>query len=71
MITNLRMDPFERAFDESSGYNHWLNERMYILTPSIAFVANWMESFKQFPPRMKPGTFSLDQVMEATTGGKK
>jgi arylsulfatase A-like enzyme len=71
MITNLRMDPFERAFDESSGYNHWLNERMYILTPSIAFVANWMESFKEFPPRMKPGTFSLDQVMEATTGGKR
>jgi len=69
MITNLRMDPFERAFDESSGYNHWLNERMYILTPSIAFVAAWMESFKEFPPRMKPGTFGLDQVMEAATSG--
>ncbi len=69
MITNLRMDPFERAFDESSGYDNWLNERMYILTPSIAFVSKWMESFKEFPPRMKPGTFGLDQVMEAATKG--
>jgi len=69
MITNLRMDPFERAYDESSGYNHWLNQRMYLLTPSIAFIANWMESFKKFPPRMKPGSFGLDQVMEAATKG--
>jgi hypothetical protein len=30
-----------------------------------------MESFKQFPPRMKPGTFGLEQVMEAAVGGKK
>jgi arylsulfatase len=71
MITNLKMDPFERAFDESTGYNHWLNERMYILTPATSFVAGWMESFKEFPPRMKPGSFSLDRVMEAATSGKK
>jgi arylsulfatase len=71
MITNLKMDPFERAFDESTGYNHWLNERMFILTPATSFVAGWMESFKEFPPRMKPGSFSLDRVMEAATGGKK
>jgi arylsulfatase len=71
MITNLKMDPFERACDETNGYNHWYNARMYVLSPSIAFVANWMESFKQFPPRMKPGTFGLEQVMESATGGKK
>lgn len=71
MITNLKMDPFERAYDETNGYNHWYNSRMYVLSPSIAFVANWMESFKQFPPRMKPGTFGLEQVMESATGGKK
>ena len=71
MITNLRMDPFERAFDESSNYNHWLNERMFILSPSIAFVAKWIESFKEFPPRMKPGTFGLDQVMEKAMSGAK
>jgi arylsulfatase len=71
MITNLKMDPFERAFDESTGYNHWLNERMFILTPATSFIAGWMESFKQFPPRMKPGSFSLDRVMEAATSGKK
>jgi arylsulfatase len=44
---------------------------MYILTPATSFVAGWMESFKEFPPRMKPGSFSLDRVMEAATSGKK
>jgi hypothetical protein len=24
-------------------------------------------SFREFPPRMKPGSFSLDRVMEAVT----
>jgi arylsulfatase len=33
-------------------------------------VANWLSSFKQFPPRQKPGSFSLDQVMDQlATGG--
>jgi hypothetical protein len=26
------------------------------------FVAQWLSSFKEYPPRQKPGTFSLDQV---------
>jgi len=32
--------------------------------PAQAFVANWLASFKQFPPRQKPASFSLDQVMQ-------
>jgi arylsulfatase len=27
-------------------------------------VAKFLESFKEFPPRQKPGSFSIDQVME-------
>ena len=27
----------------------------------------WLLSFREFPPRMKPGSFSLDRVMEAMT----
>jgi arylsulfatase len=30
-------------------------------------VANWLQSFKDFPPRQKPGSFNLDRVMEAVT----
>jgi len=65
MLTNLRMDPFERAFDESIGHTHWATERLFMLAPASAFVADWLQSFREFPPRMKPGSFSLERVMEA------
>ena len=67
MLTNLRMDPFERASDESIGHAVWASERMFVLAPASAFVAQWISSFREFPPRMKPGSFSLDRVMESMT----
>jgi len=68
MITNLRMDPFERAFDQTSGYVHWQTERIFAIAPASAYIAKWLQSFREFPPRMKPATFSLEQVMEAASG---
>jgi arylsulfatase len=67
MLTNLRMDPFERASDESTGHPQWAAERMFVLAPAAAYVGNWIQSFREFPPRQKPGSFSLDRVMEAVT----
>jgi hypothetical protein len=28
-----------------------------------------LQSFREFPPRQKPGSFNLDRVMEAVTTG--
>jgi arylsulfatase len=28
-------------------------------------VGRWLQSFKEFPPRQKPGSFNLDRAMEA------
>ena len=67
MLTNLRMDPFERAFDQTIGYTHWQTERIFAIAPASAYIAKWLESFREFPPRMKPATFSLERVMEAAT----
>jgi arylsulfatase A-like enzyme len=67
MITNLRMDPLERASDESVGHPIWAAERMFALAPAGFYIGQWLQSFREFPPRMKPGSFSLDRVMEAVT----
>jgi arylsulfatase len=67
MLTNLRMDPLERASDESISHPLWASERMFVLAPASAYVAEWLQSFREFPPRMKPGSFSLDRVMESVT----
>jgi len=32
-------------------------------------VGEWLQSFKNYPPRMKPASFNLDQVMKNLTEG--
>jgi arylsulfatase len=34
-------------------------------------VGNWLQSFKEFPPRQKPGSFNLNRVMEAVSAGSQ
>ena len=65
MLTNLRMDPFERAEHESIGYNRWWVDHMFMFAPAAAIVGEWLQSFREFPPRQKPGSFNLDRVMES------
>ena len=71
LLCNLRMDPFERAEYEGMDYERWYIEHMFAFAPSAAYVGQWMQSFREFPPRMKPGSFSLDRVMESITASHK
>jgi arylsulfatase len=34
------------------------------MVPAQAFVAQHLATYREFPPRQKPGTFSLDRVLE-------
>jgi len=72
LLTNLRMDPFERAEHENTmGYQRWYIEHMWAFAPAGAYVGQWLQSFKDFPPRQKPGSFNLDRVMETVMAGAK
>jgi arylsulfatase len=66
-LFNLRADPFERADHEGMGYARWRIDRIYGLVPAQVFVRSWLESFKEFPPRQKPGSFNLGDAMEKLT----
>lgn len=68
-LFNLRSDPFERADHEGIDYERWRVDRMFLLVPAQAFIAQWIQSFKEFPPRQKPASFSIDQVMQKLTEG--
>ncbi|MFK7877127.1 MAG: sulfatase-like hydrolase/transferase, partial [Paracoccaceae bacterium] len=69
-LTNLRMDPFERAKkEEAMGYVRWAAERMYVIAPASAYVAQWLQSFKEYPPRQTPGSFNLENVMDMVMAG--
>jgi arylsulfatase len=62
-LFNLRSDPFERG-PESIDYSHWKVDHVFIVVPAAAFVAQWLQSFREFPPRFTPASFSIDKVME-------
>jgi arylsulfatase len=64
LIENLRRDPYERATITSNTYFDWLLDRAFLLVPAQAYVGQFLQTFKEYPPRMKAASFSLDQVME-------
>ena len=64
LIENLRRDPYERAEMTSNTYFDWMIDRAFLLVPAQAYVGNFLMTFKDYPPRMKAASFSLDHVME-------
>jgi arylsulfatase len=42
---------------------------MFLIAPAGAYVGAWLQSFRDFPPRQKPGSFNLSRVMEAVSAG--
>jgi len=63
-LFNLRSDPFEEADHIAMDYGHWRIDRVFLLVPAQQYVAQFLATFKEFPPSQKVGSFSLDQVME-------
>jgi arylsulfatase len=66
-LVNLRMDPFELAPDIGMDYPRWYLEHMFMIAPAGQYIGQWLQSFREFPPRQKPGTFNLNRVMESIT----
>jgi arylsulfatase len=66
-LINLRSDPFERAHYEGMDYPRWRVDRLFMLGPAQAYVSRWLQSFVEFPPRQKPGSFNLSEVMDKLT----
>ena len=47
LITNLRIDPFERAEHENAmGFQRWYLERMFLIAPAGGYIGNWLQSFR-------------------------
>jgi arylsulfatase A-like enzyme len=64
-LFHLRRDPFERADTDTNQYNHWWAKRApYITLPLQEVVADAIKTLQEYPPRQKPGSFNLDQVLE-------
>jgi arylsulfatase len=68
-LFNLRMDPYERADITSNTYYDWAIRHAFLVVPTQQYVARFLATFKEFPPRQKAASFSIDQVIEMLQRG--
>ncbi len=69
-IFDLRRDPFERAQHDSNTYYEWMEGVVqWAGMPATALTGAMIASFKDYPPRQRPATFNLDEVMQSLTAG--
>jgi arylsulfatase len=64
-LYNLRADPYEKATVTSNTYWDWYLDHVFLLLPAQGYVGQFLATFKEFPPRQKAASFTIDQVMES------
>jgi len=73
IITNLKLDPFER-FHEARGYDEWQENRSWLIPAALQQLKNFIDSLKAYPPRMRSFDADIDEMMRQVTpppaGGK-
>jgi arylsulfatase len=70
-LFNLRLDPYEHADITSNTYYDWFLNHAFLLLPAQTYVAEFMATFKDFPPRQKAASFTIDQASEMLKQGVK
>jgi len=53
----------------SNTYWDWLVDHAYLLDPAQQIVGQFLATFKDFPPRQKAASFSVDQALEKLQEG--
>jgi arylsulfatase len=64
-IYNLRTDPYEHASVTSNTYWDWFLDHAFLAIPAQGVVARFLETFKEYPPRQKAASFTIDEVLES------
>lgn len=68
LITNLKLDPFER-FHKARGFDEWQENRSWTLKPAMNQIAVFAKSLKEYPPRQKSDSVNIDDVMSSMQDG--
>ncbi len=64
-VFNLRQDPFERADTDSNSYQVWWDRKIQARgMATLIKMKGFLSTFKDYPPRQRPATFTIDQMME-------
>lgn len=52
MITNLRMDPYEKGMEEGGGAMEFLGRNMWLLVPIQGKIKEFFQDFDKYPFQM-------------------
>jgi arylsulfatase A-like enzyme len=63
-LFNLRTDPFEHADITSNTYYDWFLDRDYLVFYAGAIVTQFLETFKEFPPRQEAASFTINHAVQ-------
>ncbi len=63
-IYNLRTDPFERATITSNTYYDWELDHAFMLLPAQSLVGRFLATFRDYPPRQKAASFTIQQILD-------
>ena len=63
-LFDLRADPYERADITSNTYYDWFISQPYIIFGAQAATVKFLATFKDFPPRQRAASFSIDQAVD-------
>jgi arylsulfatase A-like enzyme len=64
LITNLKLDPFER-FHEARGFDEWQENRSWTLGPATTQVGKFMKSLQDYPPRAASFDLDVDELLRS------
>ena len=63
VVINLRADPYEVMWEESQRYMRWMADNMWTFVPAQQYVAEFLATFREFPP-VRGSSLSVDNVLQ-------
>ncbi|UCF69657.1 MAG: arylsulfatase [Acidobacteriota bacterium] len=63
LVINLRQDPFEVTPDAAL-YTRWYGDQMWLFVPAQAYVAQFLATFKDYPPSQAVSSLSIEKVLQ-------
>jgi arylsulfatase len=69
IVTNLRMDPFERGYFESKMYVRWMADQMWMFVPAQQVIGKFLATFREYPQRQPIASLSVEQVLKKMEAG--
>ena len=71
LLIDLKSDPYAVPIDGSAYWEKFAIEHTFLILPIVDNVGRYLATYKAFPPRQKPASFSIDQVIEKLEAGSK